>query len=721
MLSKSDMNAVIKAVYEKEGNYVSGRITKESKEADKYLPEIKAFLGKNLKDKTCKDKSFLFAACEVTGLFKKKISYAMLYSKDTFYYCESKYLDNCVAVKYEDIDYINYESVDLTIIRKDKSKEKITSFRADSIYDFLNTILSKYYSDEALAKAIGEIKKVEKEKSKPEPKAEPKPVAKEAPKAKTAPSSPKVNPEVELIIKLDSVKVEPQAKAEKKPDLSIVENLIVDIKNSRGFATYSYRYLTIEQDTKLRNKCRDLDMIYKVYKSSMVKDALSQTSTAFMTTKVADIGPFACIIFNDIKGIIELIKFMNKLNINNLINIVFDDKEITVDGLLQYDKKLKSDKFSQEMGFDSDETLNVIVLKNLYAADKTSEDEFSGKIFDRFEGKFKSLNGKLPCTVISDASLIDSVNVANDYMTAGYQVDIVDDEGNPVWDKLGIIRTKIIDVNEFNTKAQILYLNKKVNEGGPFSVCVDKIGAKEVELIRIIKNTLSMDLSDAKNLVDNYPFVIEVFDDITKARELADILKATGAEISIDGEINDSDIKDDELIIRPTVDLRLISANGEDKAIGYLCNRYLGEPEANVDSLVRSAPSIINRGLSIQQGERLRDRILETGGEAEIVFSGVRILNGFVRLTDSYEILNENQPLEPEDNEIVDLWLDDFGNEKMGVIKVTREALDMGLKEAKEIVEKAPVILKSYITSAEANEIIKMYETTSAVLSKKKG
>ena len=52
-----------------------------------------------------------------------------------------------------------------------------------------------------------------------------------------------------------------------------------------------------------------------------------------------------------------------------------------------------------------------------------------------------------------------------------------------------------------------------------------------------------------------------------------------------------------------------------------------------------------------------------------------------------------------------DVILTSFGDAKMGVIKVAKEVLGLGLKEAKEIVEAAPKAIKEGVAKAEAEEL----------------
>ena len=52
-----------------------------------------------------------------------------------------------------------------------------------------------------------------------------------------------------------------------------------------------------------------------------------------------------------------------------------------------------------------------------------------------------------------------------------------------------------------------------------------------------------------------------------------------------------------------------------------------------------------------------------------------------------------------------DVELTEFGAQKVKVIKVVREATGLGLKEAKDLVEAAPKVVKEGLSKAEADEL----------------
>ena len=62
-----------------------------------------------------------------------------------------------------------------------------------------------------------------------------------------------------------------------------------------------------------------------------------------------------------------------------------------------------------------------------------------------------------------------------------------------------------------------------------------------------------------------------------------------------------------------------------------------------------------------------------------------------------------------------DVELTEVGPNKVKVIKVVRDATGLGLKEAKEVVEGAPKVLKEAVSKAEADEIKAKLEAEGAV------
>ena len=66
-----------------------------------------------------------------------------------------------------------------------------------------------------------------------------------------------------------------------------------------------------------------------------------------------------------------------------------------------------------------------------------------------------------------------------------------------------------------------------------------------------------------------------------------------------------------------------------------------------------------------------------------------------------------------------DVELTEVGSEKVKVIKVVREATGLGLKEAKDLVDNAPKMIKEAASKAEADEIKAKLEAEGAVVTLK--
>lgn len=66
-----------------------------------------------------------------------------------------------------------------------------------------------------------------------------------------------------------------------------------------------------------------------------------------------------------------------------------------------------------------------------------------------------------------------------------------------------------------------------------------------------------------------------------------------------------------------------------------------------------------------------------------------------------------------------DVELTSFGEKKINVIKAIREITSLGLKEAKELVESAPKVIKEAVSKEEAEDIKKKLEEAGATVTVK--
>lgn len=74
---------------------------------------------------------------------------------------------------------------------------------------------------------------------------------------------------------------------------------------------------------------------------------------------------------------------------------------------------------------------------------------------------------------------------------------------------------------------------------------------------------------------------------------------------------------------------------------------------------------------------------------------------------------------EVEEKSSFNVELKDAGAQKIQVIKVLREALGLGLKEAKDMTDKAPIVVKEGIDKKTADDLKAKLETAGAVVALK--
>jgi len=74
----------------------------------------------------------------------------------------------------------------------------------------------------------------------------------------------------------------------------IVEEIKENLKDAKSLVLVDYRGLTVEQDTKLRKTMRENNLVYKVYKNTMVKRAIEGTEFESLNNDLE--GPTAIVV-----------------------------------------------------------------------------------------------------------------------------------------------------------------------------------------------------------------------------------------------------------------------------------------------------------------------------------------------------------------------------------------------------------------------------------------
>jgi len=127
------------------------------------------------------------------------------------------------------------------------------------------------------------------------------------------------------------------------------------------------------------------------------------------------------------------------------------------------------------------------------------------------------------------------------------------------------------------------------------------------------------------------------------------------------------------------------------------------------DKIKQLADSIV--GLTVLEAKELGDYLEEVHG-IKPAAGAVAVAPGAVGAAPA----EEEQKEEKTDFDVV---LESFGSEKLKVIKVVRAATNLGLREAKELVESAPKTIKEGVPKEEAEKLKKELEEVGAKVSLK--
>lgn len=107
--------------------------------------------------------------------------------------------------------------------------------------------------------------------------------------------------------------------------------------------------------------------------------------------------------------------------------------------------------------------------------------------------------------------------------------------------------------------------------------------------------------------------------------------------------------------------------------------------------------------LTVIQAKELKDYLSEV--------HGIEAASGGVMLQQAPPAQEVEQVIEKTEFDVV---LEGFGEKKIDVIKVVRQITGLGLKEAKEVVENAPKVVKTGVSKADAEKYKTDIEASSA-------
>ena len=221
-----------------------------------------------------------------------------------------------------------------------------------------------------------------------------------------------------------------------------------------------------------------------------------------------------------------------------------------------------------------------------------------------------------------------------------------------------------------------------------------KCGSSKIETIKIVKEALGLGLKDAKDLVDSAPCVLSENFDMLEAQELKKRLEAIGCVVVIEGIDQDININETTPVQTTAVssyNVVLKSAGDSKITVAKVMRDILDMGLTQAKDLVDETPCTILQNVDYDKALEVKKELEDYGATIDIVSGG------------STETKSKNSNL-------LDVKLVNAGDSKITVAKVMRDVLDMGLSEAKELVEKAPCIIATGLNKKQAEEIKKELE-----------
>ena len=292
---------------------------------------------------------------------------------------------------------------------------------------------------------------------------------------------------------------------------------------------------------------------------------------------------------------------------------------------------------------------------------------------------------KLDSAMYDDSILFD---------LAGLDFIVCNDTSNIIhaFEKLSrSLGKKVMPNVKSDFKAKTLYSNgvSAVSEDPVFEVVLKSIGQNKLSVIVAVKKYMGIGLKEAKDLVDSAPCVLASGVPMLKAESLRRVINDTGAEVVVTPAPSTSTVKRNsafEVVLWKVGPQKLYLVKVIKETLG------LGLKEAK--NLVDSAPCVLASGVPMLKAETLRRVINDTG--AEVV----------VTPAPSTSTVKRNSAFE------VVLWK--VGPQKLYLVKVIKETLGLGLKEAKNLVDSAPCVLASGMSKSGVESLKAIIEDTGA-------
>jgi large subunit ribosomal protein L7/L12 len=216
-----------------------------------------------------------------------------------------------------------------------------------------------------------------------------------------------------------------------------------------------------------------------------------------------------------------------------------------------------------------------------------------------------------------------------------------------------------------------------------YEVILNGCGPNKINVIKIIRERTGLGLKDSKDLAETADATIKQGIPEQEAVALMRELAAVGASVEVRGTGGAPAAMSGS--IEATYDVVLLDCGASKIAVIKLIRELtlLGLKEAKEMAEVGGAT--VKEAVPGEEAEAIRRRFVEVGADVELV---------------------AREAAAELESGLVDVVLQSFGASKISVIKEVRAATNLGLKEAKDLVESAPCTIKSAVDVAEGRALM---------------
>jgi large subunit ribosomal protein L7/L12 len=222
-----------------------------------------------------------------------------------------------------------------------------------------------------------------------------------------------------------------------------------------------------------------------------------------------------------------------------------------------------------------------------------------------------------------------------------------------------------------------------------YEVILNGCGPNKISVIKIIRERTGLGLKDSKDLAESVDVTIKKA--IPEEEAVALMRELAGAGASVEVRSVGGALTAMSGSIEVTYDVVMLDCGAGKIAVIKLIRELtnLGLKEAK--DIAETSGATVKAGLPDDEARAIERRFVEAGAKVELVAreQAAELGSGSERATG-----------------LVDVVLQSCGPNKISVIKEVRAATNLGLKEAKDLVESAPSTIRSGIEAGEARALM---------------